>query len=103
MPEPTQITFSHKEVVVALLKEQNIHDGIWALYVKFGLKAANVGAADEDLLPVAIIPIVAIGLQRSDKTSNLAVDAALVNPVATGPKLIGAGKTPKVGKTIKKR
>jgi hypothetical protein len=80
MAESTQIVFKHKEVVEALLRQQNIHDGIWGLYVRFGLAAANVGASQADLMPAAIVPLVEIGLQKFDQENNLAVDAARVNP-----------------------
>lgn len=80
MPEPTQITFTHKEAVTALLKAQGIHEGIWALLVNFGLKAMNVGATEDDLQPSAIVPVLNIGLQRVEKVNNVSVDAAEVNP-----------------------
>ena len=80
MAEPTQFVFSHKEVVEALLKRQNMHDGIWGLYVKFGIAAANVGPIPGDVLPAAIVPIVEIGLQKVEQENNIAVDAAVVNP-----------------------
>ena len=86
MAETKQIAFTHKEVVEALLKQQGIHEGIWSLYVEFGLGAANVGQSDDNLLPTAIIPVVKIGLQKADKVNNLSVDAAQVNRVAETPK-----------------
>jgi hypothetical protein len=91
MPEPDRISFSHKEVATALLKAQNIHEGIWGLYVRFGIRATNVGASDDDLQPSAIVPIVSIGLQRFDKVNNLSVDASEANPRPL--KLVGAGNT----------
>jgi hypothetical protein len=80
MPEPGQILFSYKEVVTAMLKEQNITSGIWGLFVRFGLNAANVGPSAADVRPAAIVPIIEIGLQKMPKESNIAVDAAKVNP-----------------------
>jgi hypothetical protein len=80
MAEAKQYVFTHKEVVEALLRKQGIHDGIWGLYIKFGIKAANVGGSPSEIMPSAIIPILEIGLQKFDKESNIAVDAALVNP-----------------------
>ena len=80
MAETGQYIFTFKEVAEALLKQQGIHSGIWALYVRFGLKAANVGADDSDVRPSAIIPILELGLQKAEKESNIAVDAAKVNP-----------------------
>lgn len=80
MAEPTQIMFSHKEVVTALLKAQGINDGIWMLSMQFGIGAANVGSSEGDLNPAAIVPVLKIGIQRADSQSSLSVDAAEVNP-----------------------
>lgn len=80
MPEVANIVFSFKEVITALLKAQDIHEGIWALFVRFGMNAANVGGNENELRPTAIIPILELGLQKAEKESNVAVDAAKVNP-----------------------
>jgi hypothetical protein len=89
MAEPNQIAFGFKEVVEALVKKQSIHEGIWGIYVRFGMNAQNIGPTENDLRPAAIIPILEIGLQKFDKENNLTVDAAKVNPrqgTATPPK-----------------
>lgn len=80
MAEPGQIIFSYKEVATALLKQHGIHEGLWGVYVKFGLKGANIGESDDALMPAAIIPVLQMGLQKFDKLNNLSVDAAKVNP-----------------------
>ena len=80
MAESTQIVFKHKEVVEALLKHHGLHEGIWGLFVRFGLAAGNVGPTDEELTPAAIIPVLEIGIQKFEKESNIAVDASKVNP-----------------------
>ncbi|NJA08276.1 hypothetical protein HC024_21485 [Methylococcaceae bacterium WWC4] len=82
MAEATQIMFTHREVVTALLKSQNIHEGIWALSVQFGMGAANIASNEdgEELNPAAIIPVLKIGLNRVDKINNLSVDASQANP-----------------------
>ena len=80
MPEISNIVFSYKEVVTALLKEQKIHEGLWSLFVRFGLNAANLGSNDEELKPCAVIPILEIGIQKGEKDNSITVDAAKVNP-----------------------
>jgi hypothetical protein len=80
MPETSQLTFSFKEIVTALLKAQDIHEGIWGLFVNFGLSANNIGPNEGELRPAAVIPILSLGLQRFEKETNLSVDAAKVNP-----------------------
>jgi len=94
MPEATQIVFKHKELVEILVKAQNIHDGIWGLFIRFGIGASNVGASEADLNPAAIVPVLEIGLQKFEKETNLSVDAAKVNPLKETPRVI-AGTTTK--------
>jgi hypothetical protein len=85
MAEPTRIVFSYKEVVEALLKKENMHEGVWGLYVEFAIGAANVGPDKNSLQPAAIVPIVKIGLQKFEEENNLSVNAALVNPMPLIP------------------
>jgi hypothetical protein len=86
MPEPTNIAFSYIEVVTALLKASDIHEGIWGLFVRFGLSATNVGESETVMRPAAIIPVLEIGLQKFEKESNIAVDAKKVNPQLQFPR-----------------
>lgn len=81
MAEASRFMFTYKEVVAALIKEQNIHEGIWGLIAEFGLAAASFGADDDQLAPTAIVPLQKIGIQRSEKLTNLTVDAAVINPL----------------------
>lgn len=103
------VLFDFREIVTAMLRERNIHEGVWGLFVEFGLTAANMGfnspedgnlphhAPEEGppdlLLPSAIIPIKQIGLLPHPVISNIAVDAAVVNPKGKRPKV--ARKPPK--------
>jgi hypothetical protein len=83
--EATQYLFSYKELTELMVKKQGLHEGLWAVYVKFGINAGNISFGGEEHLPTAIIPIMEIGIQRHDKPSALTVDAALVNPSSTKP------------------
>jgi len=80
MAETSQVIFSHKEVVEALIKQQGIHEGIWGLWLKFGIQGANIGLGSSGLVPAAIVPVLEIGIQKFDEVNNLSVDAAEVNP-----------------------
>jgi hypothetical protein len=80
MAEASQVTFSFKEIVELLIKRQKIHEGIWGIYVKFGIAAMNMGPTEDEVKPTAIVPILELGLQKFDKESNLTVDASKVNP-----------------------
>src|SRR5690242_19212171 len=81
----TQIVYKHRDLVELMLKAQGIHEGIWGLYLRFGLGAANVGPNDAELMPAAVIPVVEIGLQKFDRETNISVDAAKVNPQQPNP------------------
>jgi hypothetical protein len=80
MAEATQISFKHVEIVELMLKKQGIHEGIWGLFIRFGMGASNVGPSEAELMPAAIIPVLEIGLQKFEKVTNLSVDASQVNP-----------------------
>jgi uncharacterized membrane protein len=86
MAETSQIMFSHKEVVEALIKKQGLYEGIWMLAINFGMQATNVGTSDTDLKPSAIVGVLSIGLHRTEKETALSADAAKVNPKPKGPK-----------------
>jgi len=76
----TRIVTSHKKVAEALIKFHGIHEGIWGLFIRFGIGAANIGQDENSINPAAIVPVVEIGLQKFDKEGVLSVDAAKVNP-----------------------
>lgn len=80
MPDVTQYLFNHQEVVTALLRNQGIREGIWALTINFGFSATNVENLNgaPRAVPAAILPVLGIGLRRTNKLDNLAVDAASI-------------------------
>ena len=80
MAEPAQIVFSYKEVVEALVKKYGIHEGIWGLWVRFGIKGANIGETKTEVKPAAIVSLLEIGLQKFDEETSISVDASKVNP-----------------------
>jgi hypothetical protein len=80
MAEVKLIAFTHKEVAEALIRYHGISEGLWGLFVEFGLGAANVTGEGGDVFPAAIVPVNKLGLQRFEKPNNLTVDAAQINP-----------------------
>jgi len=72
------ITF--KELATALVKELDIREGLWGVYVKFGISALNIGPTPNDMVPAAIVPVLEIGLQKFNEENNLTIDAAIINP-----------------------
>jgi len=84
-PSGERIITSHQKVAEALVKLHGLHEGLWGLYLRFGLGATNVGEDEQHLSPAAIVPVIEIGLQRFMKETNISVDAAKVNPVPQSP------------------
>lgn len=84
MAQAQQYIFTYKEIAKALVKDQNIHEGLWGLYVEFGIGAANIGVTPEgtDVMPAAVVPLHKLGLQKFDEANNMTVDAAEVNPAS---------------------
>ncbi len=80
MPETAQMLFTHKEVTEALIKAAGIHEGIWGVYIEFGIAGTNIEQPD-GFIPAAIVPISKIGIQRFTEPNGSTVDAAKVNPV----------------------
>lgn len=83
MPEARQITFSYQELAEVLIKQQDIHEGLWGIYVEFNIMATNVNGPEGNVVPAAIVPVQRLGIQRFDvEVENLTVDAAQVNPAS---------------------
>lgn len=82
MAEQRQITFTHKEVSEALIKYYGLGEGLWGLYIEFGISGANINtdpANPDNIFPAAIVPIVKLGIQRFDKPNSLTVDASSIS------------------------
>jgi hypothetical protein len=75
MPEPAQYKFSFQELAEMMVERAGVQEGIWGLWINFGIAAANAGETEGTVRPTAIVPVLEIGLQRFEKPSNLAVDA----------------------------
>jgi hypothetical protein len=80
MAEIERFSFSHKEVVEALIKKQDLHEGLWSLTFEFGIGAAYAGPDSASLNPTALVPVLKVGLQRATEKTNLTADAAEINP-----------------------
>jgi len=83
MPEVRNYTYDHTELAEILIKKLDLREGLWGIYIEFGLVAANVATSQNDpktIQPASISFVQKIGVQRFDEPSNLTVDAAKVNP-----------------------
>lgn len=81
MAEVSQYTFELKEVTKALIINQGLHDGIWALMIEFGMGVGNVGPTQEETFPSAFVQVKKMGLIKVDQENSLALDAAKINPL----------------------
>ena len=85
MPETSQYTFSFRELVESMIKRSDVHEGIWRLFISFGIQGANVvPPGSNDVFPSAIVPVQKIGIQRvgdDEPTDSITVDAVKVNPI----------------------
>lgn len=82
MADVNQYIFTPQAVAEALVKMQGLREGIWGLYVEFGVVSTTAGPSKEQQVPAAVVPVVKLGLQRMPAENSLAVDAAKVNPLA---------------------
>lgn len=76
----TQLVFGFTDIAEMLVKRENIHEGYWGIFVRFGLGAANTPGPKGGLVPTAVVPIIELGIQRFIEPNDLTVDAAEVNP-----------------------
>ena len=84
MAEPTQYSFSLRELTIALIKEQGLHEGLWMASFEFTFGAGLLGAPPEEVKPSAFVQINRVQLIRQNgpvpQGAPLVVDAAQVNP-----------------------
>ena len=85
MPEATQYSFTYREVLEALIRKADLHEGRWQLTMTFGLAGINAGPSPETMVPGAVVGVQSIGLTRATDVSPpaLVIDAAEVDPAST--------------------
>lgn len=89
MAELTQFTFSIQEATEALIKQQKIHEGKWALGVEFSMSVGIVGVSQDQARPGLMALVNNILLLSVDSTQippDMIVDAAQVNPAPRAKK-----------------
>lgn len=78
MTETNTFKYTMRELTETLIKKEGLTEGKWMLAVEFAIRATNAGPDDNSLSPAALIPIVSIGLVKSQGTNNLTVDASKI-------------------------
>jgi hypothetical protein len=74
MPEVEQLLYTHQELTELMLKDRGITSGHWAIFLKLRLLGGNM-EVEGSMRPAAIALVDGVGLQRTDPTFPLAVDA----------------------------
>lgn len=86
--EKKKKTFTYPQLAELLVKESDIHEGHWGIFLGFGLGGGNLPIGDPGgqmvLRPAAIVPVSEIGIQEFDEPNPLTIDAAKVNPKPKG-------------------
>lgn len=85
MAEIGSYTFNYHDVITALIKQADLHEGRWQLSMTFGLAGANMGPDEASIVPGAAVAVTGIMLVRATTESPpaLTLDAAKVNPAST--------------------
>jgi hypothetical protein len=91
MAEATNYLFDYQEVAEALIKKQDLHEGLWQIAIEFGFGAQNI-RSPIGFAPAAIIPVQRVGLVRTQEANNMTVNAAEVNPASATKARKGGGK-----------
>jgi hypothetical protein len=82
MAEIKQISYTNKEILILMIKDQNIHEGHWVLGAGFSFGAMSMGQSADgvDASPTAIATLSGLGIERVQEALPFSVDASLENP-----------------------
>lgn len=82
MAEITQLEYKNKDLIVLMLKDQDIHEGNWVLQAKFSFTAMNIGQLEDgsDASPAGIVAATGFAIVRVPEPLPFSVNAAEVNP-----------------------
>ena len=85
MPEATQITVTHQELVELLIKKCEIHEGFWGIWFEVGMGAAPPVtpsvAPGTKIVPAFMVLINKVGIVRFEQPNPMTVDASQVDPL----------------------
>ena len=85
MAETTQLSFTLRDLTVALIRLHGIREGKWMLGFEFSFGATNVGPGEAEVLPAAFAAVKsALLVRQPENAPNIPfiVDAAIENPPA---------------------
>lgn len=78
-------TFPVRDLIIALLRDQNIHTGHWGLTVHFNASGTTVSPAGQAGagFPGLAIAVTGVSLVAAKEGEEGSLDASLVNPART--------------------
>lgn len=78
-------TFPVRDLIIALLRDQNIHTGHWGLNVHFNATGTTVSTTGQvgAGLPGLAIAVTGVSLVAAKEGGEGSLDASLVNPART--------------------
>jgi hypothetical protein len=78
-------TFPVRDLIIALLRDQNIHTGHWGLTVHFNASGTTVSPTGQvgAGLPGLAIAVTGVSLVAAKEGEEGSLDASLVNPART--------------------
>lgn len=81
----SQFIYSHKDIAKLLMKDADIHEGIWNLSFGFRMGAGVFGESKEQSFPTGFIGIESLVLQRVEEKPEgelppMLFDASELNP-----------------------
>lgn len=81
----TERAFPMHDLIIALLRDQNIHTGFWGLTVHFNATGTTVAQAGrpKTALPGLAVAVTGVTLVPAKDGEEGSVDASLVNPAKT--------------------
>jgi hypothetical protein len=83
LAEPSQYSFELREVTVALIKQQGLHEGRWFPALELSFTSGNMGPSPEQARPSALLELRGLQLIRQPEempSGPGTADAAEVNP-----------------------
>lgn len=75
-----QFLLSHKDLAALLVRENEIHEGLWEVAFEFQIAIGTMGPSPEQVCPGAMFNVHRVGLNKVSQQTALSIDAAVVNP-----------------------
>lgn len=95
MAEPTQFSFSLKELASVLVREQGITEGRWSVGFEFSVTIGTIGPNPSEARPGGLMQILSVNLEKADdapEDASTVVNAAEVRRLSPRTRKAGGPK-----------